>query len=61
MKLVSLSLFIAVLFSSLPVQSQNDTPVQEKDYYYFTETDEVGAGFKVLSYYLKNTCDRKIL
>jgi hypothetical protein len=61
MKLVSLSLFIAVLFYSLPVQSQNDTPAQDKDYYYFTETDEVGAGFKVLSYYLKNTCDRKIL
>lgn len=61
MKYFSFILLISILLSALSAATQEYTPVQGSDYDYFTETDEVGAGWKVLSCYLKNTCDKKIL
>jgi hypothetical protein len=61
MKLLSFILLIACIGSGTIIKSQEFTPVQGREYEYSIETDEVGTGYKVVSYYLKNTCDKKLL
>jgi len=58
LNLLALALFL------IPVQfvcAQNELAILNDDYEYFVETDEVGSGFKVISFYLKNKSENKLL
>lgn len=58
------STLFLLFFCSLPCSqliAQDISAVQGSEYDYSIETDEVGTGYKVVSYYLKNTCDKKLL
>lgn len=58
-----LALFaIALLFAPITfVSAQDEVAILDVDYEYFVETDEVGNGNKVVSFYLKNLSEFKLL
>ncbi len=54
----------ALLLFFIPVRfvcAQNELAILNDDFEYFVETDEVGSGFKIISFYLKNKSENKLL
>jgi hypothetical protein len=52
---------VCVWILSFSVLIAQDEAIQGTDYEYFIETEEIGTDFKVISYYLKNISENKIL
>jgi len=61
MRSIKLYLIFFCILSITELIAQDELAVQGRDYEFFTQTDEVGTGYKVISYYLKSISENKVL